>query len=308
MSRPARAPRRSLDGILLLDKALGISSNRALQDVRRLFAADKAGHTGSLDPLATGLLPVCFGEGTKLCGLLLDAPKRYRASVHVGALSSTGDAEGEIVQRSDPSTLTLAQLEAVRLRFLGRIAQVPPMHSALKVEGRRLYELARAGEEVERAPREVVIESLEIIDYRPGHLVIDVRCSKGTYIRTLVEDLLAAAGQCAHLSALRRTEVAPFAEMPTWTLEALEALGEQRDRVLLPLASALAGWPRVTLGGEPLRRMGRGQAVEPDRPMAPDDELDIAVLNASGQLQAIARVDAQGRLAPRRWLGGPGIA
>lgn len=308
MSRPARAPRRSLDGILLLDKPLGISSNRALQEARRLFNADKAGHTGSLDPLATGLLPICFGEGTKLCGLLLDASKRYVATVHIGALTSTGDAEGEVLRRSDANILTLEQIEAARPRFLGAIRQVPPMYSALKVDGRRLYELARAGEEVERAPREVVIESLEIQDYRPGTLLIDVRCSKGTYIRTLVEDLLATVGQCAHLSALRRTEVAPFAGHPMFTLEALDAMGEQRDNALLPLASALEGWPTVRLDGEPLRRMGRGQAVVPDRPMMPDDNIDIAVLDACGQLHAIARVDAQGRLAPRRWLGGPGSA
>ena len=308
MSRPARAPRRHLDGILLLDKPLGISSNRALQDARRLFNADKAGHTGSLDPLATGLLPICFGEGTKLCGLLLDASKRYVATVHIGALTSTGDTEGEVLRRSDASTLTVGQLEAAVPGFLGRITQVPPMYSALKVDGRRLYELARAGEEVERAPREVVIESLEVLDYRPGQLQIDVRCSKGTYIRTLVEDLLATVGQCAHLSALRRTEVDPFVGKPMWSLEALDAMGEGRDRVLLPLASALEGWPTVTLEGDPLRRMGRGQAVVPDRPMTPDEAIDIAVLDACGHLQAIARVDSQGRLAPRRWLGGPGSA
>ncbi|MGQ0621605.1 MAG: tRNA pseudouridine(55) synthase TruB [Panacagrimonas sp.] len=306
MLSPARAPRRPLDGILLLDKPLGLTSNRALQDVRKLFRADKAGHTGSLDPLATGMLPVCFGEGTKLCGLLLDSAKRYTATARIGRTTTTGDAEGEVIRRSDPSNLQRADIEAVRSRFLGRISQVPPMYSALKVEGRRLYELARAGQEVERAPREVWIESLDLIEFESDRLVIDVRCSKGTYIRTLVEDLLDALGQCAHLSALRRTEVRPFESQTLWTMDALAALGpESLDRALLPLVSAVRQWPSTTLDAQSLRLMSRGQAVRsPAATGEVSEQGDIAILDAAGALKAIACRDREGRLAPRRWLGG----
>lgn len=304
MPGSTREPRRRLDGILLLDKPLGLSSNRALQDVRRLFRADKAGHTGSLDPLATGMLPVCFGEGTKLCGLLLDSSKRYTATARIGESTTTGDAEGEVIRRSDPSSLCRADLEGVRSRFLGRISQVPPMYSALKLEGRRLYELARAGEEVERAPREVWIESLDLVEFDQDRLVIDVRCSKGTYIRTLVEDLLGAVGQCAHLSALRRTEVRPFEAQPMWTMADLAELGSGMDRVLLPLTSAVGDWPSARLDTESLRLMGRGQAVRPPNACDFPAERDVAVLDSSGILKAIARLDPEGRLAPRRWLGG----
>lgn len=301
---PARVPRRALDGILLLDKPLGLTSNRALQEVRKLFGADKAGHTGSLDPLATGMLPVCFGEGTKLCGLLLDAPKRYTATARLGETTSTGDAEGEVIRRSDPSILSREDLEAARMQFLGHISQVPPMYSALKVEGRRLYELARAGEVVERAAREVWIESLDLIEFGNDQAVFDVRCSKGTYIRTLVEDLLARVGQCAHLTALRRTEVRPFELESPWTLQALAELGPEMDHALLPLTAALRDWPRAVLQAEELRLMSRGQAVRPSAALDAPSDRDIAILDDAGVLKAIARRDAENRLAPRRWLGG----
>ena len=183
-----RAPRRKVDGILLLDKPLGLSSNTALQIVRRLYNADKAGHTGSLDPLATGLLPVCLGEATKLCGYLLDADKRYRARVRLGARTSTGDAEGEVVATSDPALASRAALEAAIPRFLGEIEQVPPMHSALKRDGQPLYRLARAGIEVERAPRRVRIRELRLLDWNGTEFEFEVACSKGTYVRTLAED------------------------------------------------------------------------------------------------------------------------
>lgn len=304
MPGPNRVPRRALDGILLLDKPPGLSSNRALQEARRLFRAEKAGHTGSLDPLATGMLPVCFGEATKLCGLLLDSSKRYTATARIGETTTTGDAEGEVIRRSDPSGLLREDIEAVLPRFLGRIEQVPPMYSALKLEGRRLYELARAGEVVERAPREVCIKTLHLREFAGGRLVIDVRCSKGTYIRTLVEDLLGAVGQCAHLTALRRTEVEPFCAQPLWTLEALAQLGTEIDQALLPLVSAVRGWPAATLDAESLRRMSRGQAVHSTGNDELPAEHDIAILDPAGVLKAIARRDSEGRLAPRRWLGG----
>jgi tRNA pseudouridine55 synthase len=298
-----RVPRRKLDGILLLDKPHGISSNQALQQAKRLFRAEKAGHTGNLDPLATGLLPVCFGEATKLSGLLLDADKRYVATARFGAKTTTGDAEGEVVAHSDPEALDLDLLAQSIERFRGPIRQVPPMYSALKRDGKPLYELARQGVEVERAPRDVVIHDLVLLS-RDGHdLVFDVRCSKGTYIRTLVEDLAAAVGQCAHLVGLRRTEAGPFSGLPMWTIDVLSALTpEQRDETLQPMVVAVRDWPQVRLDPPHLRAMQKGQAVAAGAHPA---GVDIAVLDGRGQLVAVAQADAAGRLAPRRWLGGP---
>ena len=307
-----RIPRRALDGILLLDKPLGVSSNTALQMARRLFQADKAGHTGSLDPLATGMLPVCFGEATKLCGLLLDSDKAYVARMRLGACTSTGDAEGEVTRTSDPSGIGNEQFEAVRGQFLGPIRQVPPMYSALKHEGRRLYELAREGEEVERAARDVTIHALEFGPTQGAELDVTVSCSKGTYIRTLVEDVAAAMGQCAHLAGLRRTRVDPFGELATWSLESLERQAEgglsALDGVLLPLAAAVADWRQVRLAPELLHRFSRGQAVSlPDKTDS-TGERPIAVMNDAGLLKGVGQRGADGLLHPKRWLGGPSTA
>ncbi len=243
----ARAPRRKVDGILLLDKPLGLSSNTALQIVRRLYNADKAGHTGSLDPLATGLLPVCLGEATKLCGYLLDADKRYRARVRLGARTSTGDGEGEVVATSDAALVSRADLEAAIPRFLGEIEQVPPMYSALKRDGEPLYRLARAGIEVERAPRRVHIRELRVLDFDGLHFDFEVACSKGTYVRTLAEDWAAAVGQQAHLSALRRTGLEPFDASAMVALEPLEQTGEGAARC--PAAAPCRGPARLAAAG-----------------------------------------------------------
>lgn len=302
-----RIVRRALDGILLLDKPLGLSSNQALQAARRLFQAEKAGHTGSLDPLATGLLPICFGEATKLCGLLLDADKAYSARVRLGSRTTTGDAEGEVIETSDAGALTLDDFRAVRARFLGPIRQVPPMYSALKRDGRPLYELARAGEEVERAPREVVIHELELASLRDGELELTVTCSKGTYVRTLVEDLALAVGHCAHLSALRRTRVDPFAGGPSWTLDQLQetvAAGfEALDRTLLPLSAAVVGWPQVQVSERLLHRLSRGQAIEcPQAGLR--EAAAIAIMDVGGILRVVGRIGPDGLLWPRRWVGG----
>lgn len=311
MSGAGRAPRRDVDGILLLDKPLGISSNRALQEVRRLFRADKAGHTGSLDPLATGLLPVCFGEGTKLSGVLLDSDKRYLATARVGVRTSTGDAEGQPVAHSDPALLDPLALSTACRRLTGPILQVPPMYSALKHEGRRLYEIARSGREVDREARPVRIHELNVVSHTQDQWVLDVRCSKGTYIRTLVEDLAALVGQCAHLIALRRTEVDPFGGGLMHTLEDVERLAEagdeSLDQALLPLVCAVVGWPQVVLPDAILTRMSRGQAVAAASAVGLPEQTDIAVVNQAGRLLALARRDDQGLLAPRRWLGGEGF-
>lgn len=307
MSRP---PRRELDGILLLDKPLGLSSNQALQQARRLFQAEKAGHTGSLDPLATGMLPVCFGEATKLSGMLLDSDKCYLARVRLGQRTSTGDAEGEVIDTSNPDGLRLEDFEKVRGRFLGPIRQVPPMYSALKHQGRRLYELARSGEEVERAPREVNIRELELVSLVGDELTLSVRCSKGTYIRTLAEDLAAAAGQCAHLNGLRRTEVHPFGASRIWTFEELQALADkglgQLDATLLPLSAATSDWPQARLDQSVIGRLARGLPV--DAPAGMPAGRSIAVMNEKNHLMAVGEINAEGRLASRRWVGGRYLA
>ena len=295
---------RNVSGILLLDKPSGLTSNAALQHVRRLYGADKAGHTGSLDPLATGLLPICLGEATKLSSYLLEADKRYLTRAAVGASTATGDAEGEIVRRSDPAALTRAALEAVLPQFTGDIRQRPPMYSALKHEGQRLYELARAGQEVEREARPVRIDALQLLDFGPGWFELDVRCSKGTYIRTLVEDLAAAAGQCAHVAALRRLEAGPFRADGMVTAATLEQTAERGipalDGLLLDPLEGLAGWTRVTVDPAQATRLAQGQALRLD-PAPPPGR--VAVVDAQPRLLGIAEIDAEGRLCPRRWLG-----
>jgi tRNA pseudouridine55 synthase len=300
-----RIPRRPVHGILLFDKPLGLSSNDALQRVKRLFRAEKAGHTGSLDPLASGMLPICFGQATKLCGQLLESDKRYIARLRLGEKTATGDAEGEVVARSEVSGLTREALEAAIPAFTGPITQVPPMYSALKHQGQRLYELAREGIEIERQPRAVTIHELRLTAFGGGECEIDVRCSKGTYIRTLAEDLAAAVGSCAHLVGLRRTAVAPFEGQPlAW--EALEALARQGeaalDACLLDPALALRDWPQVRVEQARAHYLSRGQAV---RIAGAPGNGRLAVLDEAGRLLCLAEIDADGLVAPRRWLAVP---
>ncbi len=241
------SPRKRVDGVLLLDKPVGVSSNAALQCARRLLEARKAGHTGTLDPLASGLLPICFGEATKFAQALLDAPKRYRATVRFGIQTSTGDAEGEVIQRGH-STFDRASVEAVLARFIGTISQVPPRYAALKRDGRPYYEYARAGVEIARTAREVVIHALTLLDWSPPDALVDVSCSKGTYVRVLAEDIARAAGGCAHLAALRRTATGGFDLAAAITLEALEALDAgARSARLLPVDSGLGSLPALHL-------------------------------------------------------------
>ena len=242
-----RQPRRALHGVLLLDKPIGWTSNDALQKAKGLLRAEKGGHTGTLDPLATGLLPLCFGAATKFSQASLDADKTYRATLKLGQRTSTGDREGEVIE-SRPVLADLAAVGAVCARFVGRIEQLPPMHSALKHQGRALYDYARAGIEVERAARRVVIHRIDIVDWHDDCLVIDVDCSKGTYIRTLAEDIGAALGCGAHLSALHRTASGSLKVEQAVTIEALAAMDEA-DRVgrLLPPDVLLAAWPAVHL-------------------------------------------------------------
>lgn len=242
-----KIPRRIVDGVLLLDKPQGMTSNAALQSARRLFNAAKAGHTGTLDPMASGLLPLTFGEATKFSQILLDADKTYEAGVRLGIETDTGDAEGEVVRRS-PVEVDGAQLQAALARFRGEIEQVPPMHSALKRDGKPLYEYARAGIEVERAARRVVIHALELLDHSEDHFSIRVRCSKGTYIRSLAMDIGAALGCGAHLDSLRRTAIGPFELGQSVALSTLEATPlSQRDALLAPVDALVGHFDRVEL-------------------------------------------------------------
>jgi len=269
MNRPVRVRqvRRALHGVLLLDKPLGWTSNDALQKAKWLLRAEKAGHTGTLDPLATGLLPLCFGAATKFSQVSLDADKSYRATLGLGRRTSTGDLEGELLQQR-PVVVDRSMIEQVMQRLTGTIAQVPPMHSALKKDGRALYEYARAGLEVERAPRQVTIHAIDIIDWHDDTLVIDVSCSKGTYIRTLAEDIGEALGCGAHLTALRRTGSGPLGLDGAVTLADLEAMDEpERLARLLPADALLVDWPSLALDTSEAGRFLTGlrrRVIHPD--------------------------------------------
>jgi tRNA pseudouridine55 synthase len=258
----ARSPaRRRVDGVLLLDKPTGLTSNAALQRAKRLFNAEKAGHTGTLDPLASGLLPLCFGEATKFARFLLDAHKRYRATVRFGITTTTQDAEGEILE-TRPVTLDRAQLEAALPAFTGALRQTPPAYSALKFQGRNYYEYARAGIEIPRPPRDVHVESLVLAEWSSPDATLDVVCGKGTYIRALAADLGSALGCGAHLVALRRTGTGDFGVNDSIALAALEAMDATlRDALLLPVDASVAALPRLDIDIEGATSLRQGRAI-----------------------------------------------
>ncbi|MDP4917359.1 MAG: tRNA pseudouridine(55) synthase TruB [Haliea sp.] len=298
---------RLLDGILLLDKPAGFSSNQALQRVKWLFFAAKAGHTGSLDPLATGVLPLCLGEATKFSQYLLDADKAYTSTFVLGERRTTGDAEGEVLATVDASALTRQQVEQGLGAFRGEIEQIPSMYSALKHAGQPLYKLARKGEEVERSARSVVIHHLELLDFRPGERAevdVAIECSKGTYVRSIAEDLGAALGVGGYVSALRRTRAGPFTLEQCVALPALEALKEAEqvedmDALLLPADTALEALPTVRLtesGGYYLRQ---GQPVLV--PNAPHNGM-VRVALETGEFLGVGEILDDGRVAPRRLI------
>ena len=270
MSELAPAPpdraSREVDGVVLLDKPVGMSSNIALQKVRRIFGARKAGHTGSLDPLASGLLPVCLGQATRFSGYLLDASKSYRVTGRLGERTATGDTEGEVVERCAWEQVDRASLEAALPNFRGPIEQVPPMYSALKQGGERLYRKARRGEEVEREARPIQVHALVLDGWTPPEFSLDLSCSKGTYVRTLVEDIARAVGSCAHVTALRRYRAGPFEADAMRTLESLRALADEGpDRLaatLLAPDTALAGLPALSLEADDAERLQKGQEVD----------------------------------------------
>ena len=294
---------RPVNGILLLDKPTGLTSNQALQRVKRLFDASKAGHTGSLDPLASGLLPVCFGHATKVSAFLLDADKRYEVEMAFGASTTTGDAEGEITASNDvrPDHETLAaSLDA----FRGDIEQVPPMYSALKRDGQRLYKLARQGVEVPREPRPVTIHELELLACDGTTARARLRCSKGTYVRTLVEDIAKAVGALAHVTALRRTTVGALGPDGLHELAALEETAreggmEALDALLLPLDAAIAQWPSVELGRDLAWYLMNGQPVAV--PRAPARGW-VRLYGENHRFIGMGEITADGRVAPRRLI------
>ena len=307
--------RRPVHGVLLLDKPIGLSSNQALQKAKWLLRADKAGHTGTLDPLATGVLPLCFGAATKFSQIQLDADKTYEAVLLLGQKTSTGDAEGDVVETRPVPDITPGLLARIMVCFTGPLAQVPPMYSALKKNGKALYEYARKGEEVEREPRNIVIYKLSMAaaqDPRAdGAIKIIVSCSKGTYIRTLGEDIGEAIGCGAHLGSLRRIETGGFVAGQCVSLEALEAMNEaERDALLLPVQSLVAGYPSVMLDTDNagrflsgLRRRGEPGQWGADAPLvqvygpAPGDGSDAG----AGAFLGSAHVTAD-ELIPQRLL------
>lgn len=267
MGGPHRRRWRDVDGIVLLDKPPGMSSNQALQRVRRLLAAAKGGHAGTLDPMATGMLPLCFGQATKACGQLLGSRKAYRATIALGAATDTGDADGAITVEADIPTLDRSRVEAVLARFTGTIEQLPPMYSALKRDGRPLYELARRGEDVPREPRHVVIHRLSLTSLGARELSIEVICAKGTYVRVLGEDIARALGTCGHLSDLRRLWVEPFEGEPMVALEVVERWAAEggaepgRPPWLMPVDRAFAGLPRLDLDPTGARHLCQGRVL-----------------------------------------------
>jgi tRNA pseudouridine55 synthase len=297
VNKPRRAPRRHLDGVLLLDKPTGMSSNTALQVARRLFNAEKAGHTGTLDPLATGLLPLCFGEATKFAGELLDADKCYQATLRLGVTTDTADAEGQVLV-TRPVVATRDDFEAALRTFLGNIEQVPPMHSALKRDGKSLYEYARAGIELERAPRRVAIHQLRCLGFCGESAEIEVACSKGTYVRTLAADIGAALGCGAHLTALRRTRIGELELSGAVSLERLEALeAAARDACLAPADALVAKLPRTDLGAAEIARVLHGQALRWQGAAG-----ERRRLYGDGRFLGVAVVTADGWLQPKRLL------
>jgi len=298
---PANRPTRDLTGIVLLDKPAGATSNRVLQKTKRLFQARKAGHTGTLDPMATGMLPICFGAATKLSGVMLDWSKRYRVTAAFGVATDTGDATGTPIETRDGPPIALDDVRSAASAMTGRLQQVPPMYSAVKHEGRRLYELAREGKEVARRAREIEIHDLSIERFDWPHLTLAVHCSKGTYVRTLVSDLANTLGTVAHVTELRRLGVGPFEEAGMVTLPALETAAadglERIDRWLLGPDAALAGTRTVSVSDEDSEALRHGRRVCLH---VPADEGRVRIYDPAGRFVGIGELDRTGSLKPAR--------
>ena len=293
---------RNVNGVLLLDKPIGMSSNEALQVAKRIFNANKAGHTGSLDPLASGLLPVCFGEATKASGFLLDADKHYRVRCKLGERTTTADAEGEVIERRPVNGIDAARLEQAFTQFRGEIEQIPPMYSAVKHQGQRLYKLARQGVEVEREARPVVIHALTLLGLELPYFDIDVHCSKGTYVRTLAEDIGEQLGCGAHVTELRRLGVGPYDTVGMVSLDQLkQEAGDTSalDGHLFPIESALVQWPDVRLSPDATFYLRQGQPVVV--PHAPTSGW-VRLYAADQRFLGMGQVLDDGRVAPKRLM------
>lgn len=291
--------KRNINGVILLDKPLGYSSNQALQKVKWLYQAAKAGHTGTLDPLATGLLPICLGEATKFAQYVTDADKTYIATLKLGATTTTGDAEGEVLSTSQVN-VSPAQLAVACQQFLGEISQVPPMYSALKFEGKPLYEYARSGVDIARQARSVSIKNIEINTFSGDTAQITVTCSKGTYIRTLAEDIGMALGCGAHLIGLRRSETAGYLLAQAVTIEQLEAMTtEARDAQLLPVDSAIESLPKVILNADSAYFLLQGQAVW-QAGKIPNSELRL--YDEKNEFIGLGFLQDDGKIAPKRLI------
>lgn len=292
---------RAVHGVVLLDKPLKISSNHALQRVKRLFDANKAGHTGSLDPLASGMLPICLGEATKVSAFLLDADKTYRFKCKLGEKTATGDAEGDVIESRPFEHIQLSDIEKYLPELTGDIMQVPPMYSALKKDGQRLYDLARQGIEVERKARPVTIYSLDLISFEKGEVELETRCSKGTYVRTLAEDLGEKLGCGAYVSELRRTSVGPY-KSGMLTLDQLMEIAEDGfdalDDVMLDIDSGIDDWPIVELDADSAYYIKLGQPVQIAR--APTEGL-VRVYDGE-KFIGIGAIQDDGRVAPKRMM------
>ncbi len=286
----------NINGIILLDKRLGVSSNQALQQVRRLFNANKAGHTGSLDPLATGLLPLCFGEATKVSAMMLDDDKRYQVTIQLGVMTDSGDCEGAVVAEMPVPELSEALIQSAILHFIGPIQQIPPMYSALKHQGKKLYELAREGKTIERAPRPITIHSIQLLGFDQTSISLEVDCSKGTYIRSLAEDLADKLGTCGTVSRLRRTAAGMFKLEDAVTLEQLQALTSPAQlQQLLPVDFPLQHIPAVEINQQQALLIKQGQAINLDS-------------KQSGQVRiydqqcflGLGEISINGKLAPKK--------
>ncbi|MBI3187682.1 MAG: tRNA pseudouridine(55) synthase TruB [Gammaproteobacteria bacterium] len=300
MSKKPRG--RAINGILLLDKPVNWSSNDALQKVKRIYQAAKAGHTGSLDPLASGMLPICLGEATKISAYLLDADKTYVFKCALGKKTTTADAEGEVIQTRPHEHITRADVERLLPQFTGDLMQVPPMYSALKKDGKRLYELAREGIEVEREPRPVTIYKLELLSFTTGEMELLATCSKGTYVRTLAEDMGEVLGCGAYITALRRTSVGPYAGKEMITLEQLQAMAEQGtdhlDAQLMPLDTGLMNWPAVELDANSAFYIKQGQPVL----VAKSPVSGLVRIYDQSRFLGVGEIQDDGKVAPRRLM------
>ncbi len=301
MNKRPRTVFRQLDGIVLLDKPQGLSSNQALQRVRHLFRAEKAGHTGSLDPLATGLLPICLGEATKIAGILLGKNKAYETVAKLGATTDTDDADGQVLIERTVPVFDKKTIEILLQRFIGKIQQRPPIYSALKQGGEPLYAKARRGEIIDVPLREVNVESIQITHLETDEISLRIVCGSGTYIRSIVRDLGELLGCGAHVSALRRLWVAPFLEPQMFTLDQLQILAEQGDEALLPLVLpleiGLTGWPVLCLDDVQIKRFGQGQRL-----VMTDCQImgDVNVCDGAGRSLGLASLDQYGVLQAKR--------